>query len=260
MKKFILTLMTLSFVHLFVGQSLYNSINFDVFTNGTSNELNAVNVSGNEIVLAVGDSLLVETSVTAGTITPTTGENSSVDTLVIRNFLGRLYTIDNAASEYATLSVYNSFSSYDIVAESLGDAGTYNRTQEFTPSISGFEMKFVEGEKDTLVIVNNSTQDIFLRVFQLRYSISQVISNTPTDLLNQESVLTITNPIENDVLTLNFLSDMSLDVELISLEGQLLARKSVSQDDNTIDVAHLDAGTYILRELTTNSSRLLIIK
>ena len=87
-----------------------------------------------------------------------------------------------------------------------------------------------------------------------------MISNTLTDILNQESVLTITNPIENNVLTLNFVSDISLDVELISLDGQLLARKSVSQGDNSIDVAHLDAGTYILRETTTNSSRLVVIK
>ena len=257
MKKTIFSMFTILCFSTFFGQTLFRSVDISSLAMGSANTINALST---QEIIPSQDSILIEVNLTDGSVTP--DENDThVDTLVLQEFLSRLYTIENTNDEFASMKCYNRFSSFEFSINSLGDAASYNGAQEFTPSQSGFNLKFVEGQTDTLVLLNTSNQDIYIRLFQLKKTLlGHVISDVAPDLLNQDNILTITNPVKDKLLTINFLSDLSIDLELISLEGQLIKRKTVSPNDNLLDLSELDAGMYLIREVSSNSNRLIMVE
>ena len=257
MKKTIFSMFTILCFSTLFGQTLYNSIDISSLSTGSATTVNALS---SQDIIPARDSILIGVSLADGSVTPD-DKNTHVDTLVLQQFLGRMYTIENANDEFASMKFYNRYSSHEFSINALGDAASYNQTQEFTPSQSGFDLKFVEGQTDTLVILNTSDQDIYIRLFQLRKTtLGHVISDVAPDVLNQDNVLTIANPVKDKLLTINFLSDVSIDLELISLEGQLMKRKTVSPNDNLLDLSELEAGMYMIRDVSSNSNRLIMVE
>jgi len=210
------------------------------------------------VYLGIGDSVMVATTSSTDAFSPVGDTDSSKDTLTSMHMLTKGYTVTNAANETAVLTVYNKSYSYDFTFSAFGSGSAYDKTSEGISQLNSSHrlFKFVEGETDTLVFVNNSTQAIYVRMFQIiNYGGTTVISNTPNTL--RPNAAKISNPVTN-TLSID-LNGNTADLELLSREGQSLKSFHV-EGSTSIAVDDLSSGLYILRDITSSSTRKLIIK
>jgi len=242
--------------------SLLNSIDITGLVQGSVSSINPYTSSAG-VYIAKGDSVLVEVSSVTGAFTPTSGFNTNQDTLTGLDFWSRGYTIDNAANETATLTIYNKYYSYDLTYRTLAGGSAYDRSNEGTESIPSANrlFKFVEGETDTLVFVNNSNQDIYTRLFQMRPGSQKVISDKGNDLF-KNSDFGIVNPVKDGTLNLSIDKDAVFNFELLTMDAMTVLSKTISggEERYRLNVSSVKKGMYLLRESKSGSIRKIIIQ
>jgi len=189
--------------------------------------------------------------VTIGEIVPDTEEDTDVDTLVIDITL-RLFDGNSGTESFvtdATLSYLNKYDSYEYT--DLNISGGTNFTHSF---------KFVENQIDTIKVVIASG-DIAIDRFYINSTGQEVVSNVYTDLFGEYGV-NFQNPVKAKQLSFfQFPSDFrATDISLISMEGQVVLSKHITSANHSIDLSHVPAGLYLMRDETTGSSKKLMIK
>jgi len=238
---------------------LFNKIDLSNMGLGTETTVNPFSILEG-VYLSPNDSVLVQVVSTLGSFTPEAAENTDYDTLSSISLTAKGYTVTNGGNEAATLTVYSKHVTSEITFSYFGDDLTYNKTQEEIVTLTDDDaFKFVEGEIDTLVFVNNSNQVAFVRLTQLSATSAEVISNIDEDLF-KDQYISFTNPTTNGMLSVFSKNDFSMEIELIAMDGHIVSTKTLNNNDNSLDVSSLKAGLYLLRDKTTGSIQKVMIK
>ncbi len=138
-----------------------------------------------------------------------------------------------------------------------------------TNDIKYFSFKGVENQKDTIVIKLDAVDQLnYVTLWKLGKNwksvqlTSTVISNTERDLFASEGGVAVSNPSHDGTLSIEISDDVSqLSLALLSLEGTTVLQEQLEGAGNhTLDVSKLNTGLYILRELTTGSTKKIMIQ
>jgi len=227
------------------GGDLFYSANF---SNSVNPGLHVVNLNS-----TVGPDTIYFPVTIAGDIFPVGSNDISYDTLTIEIAVGYWGNGSDASIKTldADFTVKNRYNSYDYVKQSRSQSGTSEIYNEF---------KFVEGETDTLRVIVTAGLLSLDNLF-IRSSNATVVANLgfENQFFEDENV-TISNPVENGLLTISVPENTSsATVALVSLDGSIIETKEITSKDNSINVESLN-GVYYLRELTTGSTKKIIIK
>jgi len=186
----------------------------------------------------------------AGEITPSSGVNTSHDTLTIEVAVGYW---GNKNSSIRTLeadyTIKNRYASYAYTNQSRNTAGASELYDEF---------KFVEGETDTVMLIVTAGRLALDRIY-VRASNATVISDASDDLFGKNGA-TVSNPVTDGDLSILLPSDISsTNIALLSMEGRIIETKEITATNNSFDVSRLK-GMYFLKDLSTASFKKVIIK
>jgi len=197
------------------------------------------------IELQLTDSIMIEVSI--GNIVMLNDDN--IDTVV--------YNLMGLTTDLGTSNV-------TVYSTSFG-----NIQSSSTDDIKYFSFKGVENQKDTIVIkldvvdkVNYVTLWKFGKNWRSVQLTSTVISNSGRDLFASEGGVSVGNPSQNGILTIQMEQDVSqLSFELLSLDGTVVLEEKLEEvGSHPLDVSTLKAGLYILRELTTGSTKKIMVQ
>jgi len=245
MKKVIL------FLSLSIPLCLHAQYDFSHFQDSTSTSLDArIDAGGASGIYFSGD---IEPSAslndleaddtlyfpyTVSSLTPTSGELNSTDTLTLD--IATVAWLNSSNASY-TVSYYGGSFSYDnITGINANNFDTY---------------KLVEGKTDTIKIVVHSGLLSFDR-FNVRSASSEVILNTTAGLLSQN--VRFNNPVEDGQLRIDLLGKEA-DLNLFNLEGEIVKTFHV-EGAMTLPVTDLSSGIYLLRETKGGIARKIMIK
>jgi len=189
--------------------------------------------------------------VTVGEIIPDTEEDTDVDTLAIDIAL-RLFHGNSGTESFVTDASFtysNKYDSYEYTDLSILGGNNFYQT-----------FKFVENQVDTIKVITTSG-DITLDRIYVNSTGQEVISSLQSDLFGEHGV-SFQNPVQAKQLSFSqFPSDfVATDISLISMEGQVVLTKHITLSDNSIDLATIPSGLYLMRDETTASSKKLMIK
>jgi len=132
-----------------------------------------------------------------------------------------------------------------------------------------FSFKGVENQKDTIILTLDDEDEIlWLNVWKLgedwtgNQLTSTVITNNEQDLFALGGSLSVSNPSQDGILAIQMEQDVSqLSLELLSLDGTVVLEEQLEEaGSHNLDVSFLNTGLYILRELTTGSTKKIIIQ
>jgi len=187
--------------------------------------------------------------VTVGEIIPDTDEDTDVDTLVI-DISFKIFEGTSGTETFVNDASFTYFNKID----------TYEYTDVTGGHILKHSFRFVENQIDTLKVIITAGDITFDR-FEINSTGQEVISNIQNDLFGEHSV-SFQNPVEAGELSFSkFPSDfVATNVSLISMEGEVLVSKQITTSDNSIDLSHVPAGLYLMRDETTGSSKKVMIK
>jgi len=137
---------------------------------------------------------------------------------------------------------------------------SYNLGSYFYTNINGVHSsydtyKFLEGETDTIMIVITTGNVEFDR-FDVNSTTDNVITNIEHGLLSSNTI--ITNPVEDGLLSID-LDGHSTSLELLNLSGKIVKQFEVNGSE-TVDVHELVSGLYILRDISSNSFKKIMIR
>ena len=120
------------------------------------------------------------------------------------------------------------------------------------------KISFVENTVDSIKIIVESGSRLMLSANGIRAN-NTVITDIKKNLFGDGGA-SIINPVTNGFLTIDLPADVSFaQVDLVSLQGELITSKSITSTDNSLDVSQL-SGVYILREQSTGSFKKIIIQ
>jgi len=180
--------------------------------------------------------------------------NTNFDTISVQVYP---FTRNSSTTEAGSITIETMKSSYH---------SEVSVAEGFASNIFFSNIKLVENTIDTILITNTSANvNLLIDVMVIRTSYCgascQVISNIKGDLFGEANIL-ITNPLKGETLELfNIPSDIhSIDLELLSLQGEVLLSKSITHDDSKVDISSLKAGLYVIRDTKTGSSKKIVVE
>jgi len=221
----------------------------------SANFSNSVNVNLHAVDLnsTTGPDTIYFPVTIAGEIFPESSSDITNDTLTIEIAVGYWGNGSNATIKTlnADFTVKNRYDSYDYVNQSRNTGGS---------SILYDKFKFVEGKIDTLLVVVTGGLLSLDRLY-IRSSNATIVTNLgfENNFFENENV-TIKNPVENGLLSINLPEDISsTTIALIGIDGRVIETKEVTTYDNHFNVENLN-GVYYLKELVTGSTKKIIIR
>ena len=186
-----------------------------------------------------------------GEISPLTGYDGNSDTLTLEvavGYWGNMNTKPEVTTTNADFTISNRFDSYTYEDQTVTTSGTSQLYDQF---------KFIEGEIDTIKIV--VTDGLFsLNNITIRSTNATVVTDIGQSFFAEKGIH-IPNPMVNDQLIIPLPAGIpSLEVSLMSLDGQNIISKEITAYSNSIDVAELK-GVYILKEYHKGTYEKIVI-
>ena len=138
-----------------------------------------------------------------------------------------------------------------------GTTYTTNTDKSFSRTFKG-----VEGETDTIVIktLGASNQLDFVNIWKGGGNPSDVISDTEGDLFGASGSISFSNPVVEENINFNILeNDYASTLQLVNLEGSIVAESFISSANVTMDISELKPGIYILRDVERPESYAKVI-
>ena len=207
------------------------------------------------ITLAPNESILF--NFTANTVTPSTGINTTADTLTTRFHL----RVDGLSSNTDALEFTAVGDFFEETTASI--TGAQRDANLIFNSNEALALKVVENQVTQITVTNNSTESVYFEALRFFSSngLTETISNSQDDFFAQGNA-SVVSPIEEGKLIFhNLPSDRSnFHFNIISMDGQVVLQETISANENSIDVSFLNAGIYLLYETVSRSSTKVIIR
>ncbi len=237
MRNFIFTFILLSFSYFSFSKTV--TVNVSGTYDGSQLDV------GGRTTLYIGDSIIF--NVVVGDLVPTSGTDTDVDTISTSIRLRWVSVVDGPAS-------------YDVGLVGLGKTGAATNVISADQKITA--VKLVEGRTNQIYVVFTGGTSATYAPGGSNYisASTQVISNVGNDIFAEGNGVQINNPVSNGQLSIQLDGGISsLALELITLEGEVVTSFELEKTA-TIDVSHLNAGMYLLRDRNTLSIKKIIIQ
>ena len=203
-----------------------------------------------------------DTNFSIGTASQYITTVSEGDTVGVIVSMGEVEATPN--TEYDTISVYVLVRIHQATSATLKvKSSNYNESKNIVLTEAGYAsytVKLSENKQDTILLINESGDDIKLDFVIMRYA-DEVISNIANNLFGKYGI-SFQNPVSNNELSFyNIPSDfVGTEVVLISTEGQRVVGKYITSSDNKLDLSNIPSGLYILQDQNSGSSTKVIIQ
>jgi len=226
------------------------SVNAQTYTTSTFDLSNIISTSGSTShsinqTLAVGESILI--NFTVGNLAPATGDDTNADTLFYP--LKFNITAVNATDELQLKAEVGTVV-YEVSRVGGGVLGF------------GEDYYVIENQTVPVLVTNTGTTSVGItstKIFGGQYA--EVISNAGVPLFGANGSATFTNPVEEDFLTIGLPSDVQkATIQLVSMTGDVLLQKEITQSENELDLSSLSSGIYLIRDESTASMAKLVLK
>ena len=204
------------------------------------------------INLTAGESFTVD--YTLGSFVYSDGFDSDKDSISIRPIL-RGYVDEGTAEITVSAEGITSNSAQISNTDPTGGNGT-------TYFSDNEQIKVTENSSTLVTYTNTGTVDVFIRYCLSIANHSETISNTHESIFGHAShQARVFNPILNNSLEMVLPNHISfIDIEVLSLTGELLATGMMTKEQNSLDLSRLEAGSYLIRDVKTNSYNKIILE